>query len=1213
VSKIIASAAIRGAHRAVEQAKRMVERAIIAKGTDHPTLFPNTAYFLPVVYSHLGLEIATLGEMKAVLDVCDDLLPQPPLEHIWLPYLGDALNAGMATLFAFELIEACKTAIGPPPVDGIWLGAADDVIMRERGVEFVDGSAPGFAAVVGCAPDAETAVNLARELQSKNLYVFMAGHVGGVSFAEQLASKGVQLGWGTRLVPFGKETSAAIHALSFASRAALSFGGVKKGDSRLNLRYNKNRIFAFVLALGDVDDEKYAAAAGCINYGFPTIANTAIPQILPTGICTYEHVVSNVPCDQIVSRALEVRGCKIKVTAIPIPVAYGAAFGGERIRKEQVHVEFGGARTMAFEYCAMRGMDEVEDGAIRVVGKEADEVEQGATLPLGIWVEVAGRKMQGDFEPILERQIHHLINQAEGVWHMGQRDIVWARISIDAFKRGFRIRHLGEILRAKLLSDYPAIVDKVAVTLHTETADVERLIAEARRVYRERNLRLESMTDDKVDTFYSCLLCQSFAPNHVCVITPERLGLCGAYNWLDGKAAYEIDPTGPNQPLAKGECIDPVRGVWDNINAYVKNGSHQTIEEISLYSIMQNPMTSCGCFEVILAVVPELNGVIAVNREFAGDTPVGMKFSSLAGMVGGGQQTPGFMGCGKAFLFSRKFLATEGGIRRLVWMPRQLREQLRDDLLAAMDKAGCRDLLDRIADESAPLDISGLRDLLKRNNHPALSMGDITAPGPEAAAWDAAHPRKRLGAKEAAPHAESPSAVPLPQAAFEGEPAIAVPAASPQRIPVTVPPVPPANAPVDACIKYAQAMLGHILYKAETGDLSLLKRPQLSMAAGLLKDAVTLLHSMSADASPLNHAKAPEHAPEPIMTPSREPSFSVGPAVIALPASFSYPKDSWNASIHSVKIGGSGSRKSALVIGGARTLPLRHFEGFSGAPAAIAMEVFDTMPKRFPSILRDYWGGLLGDPAGMARRCVESLGAQAISVRCIGCHPDCGERTPQQASETVRAVLDAVTVPVIVTGPGHFERSNEVMKRVAADCAGENLLLNWAETDNYRTIAGAALGYGHCIVAQTPIDVNLAKQLNILLSTMGIDPGKIVIDPLAGALGYGLEYSYSVMERIRLAALGGDPMLRMPLLAAIGWETSKCKEANADAPAWGDRALRGALLETVAATAFLQSGADLLIMYYPEAVEALRKKINETSLPANETIRRDEYAPLNPP
>ncbi|MCP5117544.1 MAG: CO dehydrogenase/CO-methylating acetyl-CoA synthase complex subunit beta, partial [bacterium] len=442
-----------------------------------------------------------------------------------------------------------------------------------------------FAAVVGAAPDNESAVKIARELQAKNLYVFMASETGGVSFAEQLEAAGVELGWETRLVPFGKEISACIFALGFANRVALSFGGVEPGDYAANLKYNKDRVFAFVMALGEVTEEKYAAAAGAISYGFPAIADTDIPQILPTGICTYEHVVSSVPVDRIVEKALDVRGCKIRITKVPIPVTYGPAFEGERIRKEQTHVEFGGNRTTAFEYVTTRELAEVEDGKIQVVGPDVVDVEAGASLPLAIWVEVAGRNMQADFEPILERQIHHLINGGEGVWHMGQRDIIWLRISKAARESGFRIRHFGDILHSKLLNEYPAIVDKVQITFYTEEEEVTSRIAEARRVYRERNQRLESLTDESVDTFYSCLLCQSFAPNHVCVITPERLGLCGAYNWLDGKAAFEIDPTGPNQPLSKGTVIDPVRGQWEEINQYVYANSKHTIKAFNAYSL----------------------------------------------------------------------------------------------------------------------------------------------------------------------------------------------------------------------------------------------------------------------------------------------------------------------------------------------------------------------------------------------------------------------------------------------------------------------------------------------------------------------------------------------------------------------------------------------------------------------------------------------------
>jgi acetyl-CoA synthase len=738
MSKLIATSAIRGAHQAVAQAKDYLARAIAAKGEDSAVAFPDTNYSLPVIYSMLGTKVTRLADMTAVIAECDRLLPAIPSGNVWLPYLGDTLDAGMATLFAFEVTEACKYLIGPNPVGGIWLGAASDVIIRERGIEFVDGSAPGFAAVVGAAPTKEDAVRIARELQEKNLYTFIAGNTNGISFAEQLEEAGVQTGWETRLVPFGKDISAAIYALGFANRAALSFGNVAPGDYERNLRYNKNRIFAFVMALGEVTDEKYAAAAGAISYGFPTIADSDIPQILPTGICTYEHVVSSVPIDHIVEKCLEVRGCKIKVTKVPIPVAYGAAFEGERIRKEETYLEFGGSHSVAFEYVTTRDLSEIENGKITVVGPDINSVTPGSALPLGIWVEVAGRKMQADFEPILERQIHHLINSAEGIWHMGQRDINWMRISKTAQEKGFTIRHFGDIIHARLLNDYPAIVDKVEVTLFTKKDEVERRLTEVREVYRARNQRVESLTDDSVDTFYSCLLCQSFAPNHVCVITPERLGLCGAYNWLDGKAAYEIDPTGGNQPLLKGECIDPVRGQWENINKYVYANSKQTIESVNAYSLLENPMTSCGCFEAVVALLPECNGVMIVHREYLGETPSGMKFSTLASMAGGGQQVPGFIGVGKNYVSSRKFIAAEGGHKRIVWMPTSLKEILREDLERIGRRLEIENFLDMIADETISTESEGVLEYIQKVNHPALSMWDITEPSPEAAAVDAA-------------------------------------------------------------------------------------------------------------------------------------------------------------------------------------------------------------------------------------------------------------------------------------------------------------------------------------------------------------------------------------------------------------------------------------------------------------------------------------------
>lgn len=722
MSKIIATAAIKGAYKVVEQAEKRWNEAMETYGPQEAVEFPNTGYYLPIIYAMTGLAVKTVGDMEEVLRRCKKLLPPIPSQDLWLPYLGHALDAGMATLWAGEVIEALKYLMGPSPVDGIWLGAADDVIMRERGIEFVDGTAPGFAAVLGAAPTNEIAVKIARELQQKNLYVFISSNTDGISFAEQLDAEDVQLGWPTRLVPFGKDTSATVYSLGFASRAAMSFGGIKPGDYRRNLLYNKNRVFAFAMPLGYVDEEKYAYAAGAINYGFPVIADTPIPQILPTGVCTYEHVVSGVPHDKIVSKAIEVRGLKVQITEIPIPVAYGPAFEGERIRKDDIQVEFGGNRSVAFELLRMRDMGEVEDGKVTVVGPEIDQVKEGSPLPLGIVVEVAGRKMQEDFEPVLERQIHYQINGAEGVWHMGQRDIIWSRISKGAFKQGFKIRHLGDIIHAKLLSDYPAIVDKVQVTLYTDESRVKELIEEARSIYRQREKKIAQMTDESVDIFYSCLLCQSFAPNHVCVISPERSGLCGAVNWLDGKAAYEINPTGPNQPVPKGEVVDKEKGIFLGVNQYIQSKSGGNVDLATMYSMIESPMTSCGCFECILALLPSCNGIMVVNREFAGMTPSGMKFSTLAGIVGGGQVTPGFCGVGKAYLTSKKFISGDGGFFRICWMPKELKETLREDLKRRASELGDPEFVDKIADEEVATTEEEVLAYMEQVQHPALSM-----------------------------------------------------------------------------------------------------------------------------------------------------------------------------------------------------------------------------------------------------------------------------------------------------------------------------------------------------------------------------------------------------------------------------------------------------------------------------------------------------------
>lgn len=735
MSKLVAFAAIQGAYNIVQKAEGKLKQAIETYGPEQKLEFPNTAYYLPIIYSILGIPVKTLADAEKPLGVARQLLPPHVKNVTHLPYLGPLLDAGMAAILAEEIVEAIRYVDDPDfylvseEVDEesgkIWLGAAEDTVFRKRGVEFVDGSAPGFAAIVGAAPSPEIAKEIAEEYQRRSIYVFMAANQGGTTFSEQLLEAGVQIGWNTRLVPFGPDISAAVFALGFANRAAMAFGGVKPGDYKKMLLYNKDRIFAFVNALGEVNAEWAANAAGCVNWGFPTLADTDIPEILPTGVCTYEHVVSNVTHSDLVNRSVEVRGLKTTVSTVDIPLSYGPAFEGERVRKNDLFLEMGGGKTQAVELVQSADMKDVEDGKVEVFGKDIGDIKKGDRLDLAIVVEVAGREFQEDFEPILERQIHHLINYAQGVMHIGQRNIAWIRVSDAAVDKGFTLKDIGVILHAKLHQDFGAVMDKVQVKLYTETAKVKEITEKARDIYAARDARVENMTDEEENIYYSCTLCQSFAPNHVCVVSPERTGLCGAYNWMDCKASYEINPNGPNQPIEKGEVLDPVMGVFKGCNDFIFKASRQAVNNVSFYSMVNDPMTTCGCCECIAALVPTANGVMTVHRDYTGETPCGMKFTTLAGVMGGGAQSSGFVGHSKFNIIQRKFLTGDGGLLRMVWMPKSLKEELRERIIKRGEELGVPDLFDRIADETVGTTEEEILPWLQEKEHPALTMDSI--------------------------------------------------------------------------------------------------------------------------------------------------------------------------------------------------------------------------------------------------------------------------------------------------------------------------------------------------------------------------------------------------------------------------------------------------------------------------------------------------------
>ena len=422
--------------------------------------------------------------------------------------------------------------------------------------------------------------------------------------------------------------------------------------------------------------------------------------------------------------SLEARDIKIKITNIDIPVAFASAFEGEIIRKGDMQVEFDGSRVDCVELVSMKELSEVEDHKIELIGPDIDEFEVGSKHSIAYVVEVAGKSMQADFEPVFERKFHSYLNCIEGVMHTGQRDMIRIRISKEAFNAGFRAKHLGEVLYAQVKNEFEAVVDKCQVKIYTNPEDCTKMRHEvAMPIFDKRDERLASMTDEAVPVYYSCIMCQAFSPSHVCVVTPERLGLCGAVSWFDAKATHELQPNGPCQVVTKERCIDERIGEYEDVNEIVKKLSQGALEDVSLYSIMEKPMTSCGCFECICGIEPFSNGVCIANREYAGQTPLGMTFPELASMTGGGVQTPGFMGHGKHFIASKKFMKAEGGVARIVWMPKELKEQVKDNLnKTAKELYGIDNFTDMIGDETIATDPEELVAFLTEKGHPALGM-----------------------------------------------------------------------------------------------------------------------------------------------------------------------------------------------------------------------------------------------------------------------------------------------------------------------------------------------------------------------------------------------------------------------------------------------------------------------------------------------------------
>ena len=683
-----------------------INAAIEQHGADKAVSFPNTAYSLPCYYAVTGVKVGTLGELKEALGVVKSLMTRENRTH-------DVFMSGVATALCAEFIEVLKYIDGATPYAEPCYGHLADAVIRELGVPLVTGDIPGVAVILGKAPTTEEGVALVKSYQAQGILVTLVGDI-----IDQLAEAGMKTGANLRVIPLGKDVTSVIHVVSVALRAALIFGNITPGDAGNLMKYTMERVPAFVNAFAPLNDVIVACGAGAIALGFPVITNQeGVAEVPKSLICQPDVSKFN-------ATSLEARDIKIKITNIDIPVAFASAFEGEIIRRGDMQVEFDGSRVDCAELVQAVDATEIEDHKITIVGPDVDGMELGSKNTIAYVVKVAGKNMQSDFEPVIERKFHNYINCIEGVYHTGQRDMLRIRIGKEAFNAGFRLKHIGEVLYVSVKNEFDAVVDKCEVTIYTDPAECTRIRHEvAIPTFEKRDERLDTLTDESVDVYYSCILCQAFSPSHVCVVTPERLGLCGAVSWLDAKATNQLDPNGPCQVITKERPIDERIGEYEDVNEAVQKLSQGALQDVSLYSIMEKPMTSCGCFECICGIEPFSNGVVITNREYAGMTPLGMTFPELASMTGGGVQTPGFMGHGKHFISSKKFMKAEGGIERIVWMPKELKDTVAERLnKTAKELYGIDNFTDMVGDETIATDPETLVAFLTEKNHPALAM-----------------------------------------------------------------------------------------------------------------------------------------------------------------------------------------------------------------------------------------------------------------------------------------------------------------------------------------------------------------------------------------------------------------------------------------------------------------------------------------------------------
>ena len=396
-----------------------------------------------------------------------------------------------------------------------------------------------------------------------------------------------------------------------------------------------------------------------------------------------------------------------------IPVDVGVIYEGERIRRNQMHVELGGPKVESkFEVVKNRSMDEIEDEKITVIGPDLKDLEPGGRYPYGVWIDVAGKGVEEELEGVIERRVHEFCNYIEGFMHLNQRYDIWLRLSKKSFEKGLNsFKLIGKVLYRLFKSDLP-FIEKIQITFVTNPEKVKEMMKEAMKIYDARDAKARGLKDEDVEEFYGCTLCQSFAPTHCCIITPQRYANCGAISWFDGRAAARVDPKGPIFKIERGECLDAWTGEWSEANKTIKERTMGEITRVQLYTAFGFPHTSCGCFEAIAFYIPEVDGMGIVHRGFGETTVNGLPFSTMADSTAGGRQVDGFHGLSIEYMRSPKFLQVDGGWNRIVWMPAAVKERVKDFIP--------KDVVDKIATENEVKTIDELKAFLEEMGHPVV-------------------------------------------------------------------------------------------------------------------------------------------------------------------------------------------------------------------------------------------------------------------------------------------------------------------------------------------------------------------------------------------------------------------------------------------------------------------------------------------------------------